>query len=119
MDKKAAGLLGVVAGLAAMGSAQAAVNPAQGTGDVLQAASYADLLKPIPDAAAALRAENAAPQLETVQYYNYGYGYGYYPYSRPYYAYRYPPYYGPYWRHHHHHHAYYRNYHHHHGYWGR
>lgn len=118
MDKKAAGLLGVVAGLATIGSAQAAVAASHGAGDAAPS-SYADLLKPIPDAAATLRAEDAAPRFEPVQYY---YNYGYNPYNNPYYSYNYPPYYGPYWRHHHHHHhAFYRNHHHHHhhGYWGR
>ena len=97
MDKKLAGLIGAVAGVAALGSAgalssaQAAPNP----GEALQAGSYADLLAPIPNASATLKAADAAQAQEAkggmqlAQYYYY--------YGRPYY------------HHHHHHH------HHHHG----
>ena len=60
MDKKIAGLLGAVAALSTLGAVQAAPTPASTT-DVLQANSYADLLQPIPNAAATLKAadENA------------------------------------------------------------
>jgi hypothetical protein len=110
MDKKIAGLLGAVAGLATISSAQAAPEPGPTPSEALQASSYADLLAPIPDAVAALEADNAAraQNLELAQYY------GYYPYSN-YYAYPpYPP--PPYYRHHHHHHHnhYTRHHHHHH-----
>lgn len=58
MDKKIAALLGAVAGVSTMGAAQAAtpVNP----GDALQSSSYADLLAPVPNAVAALIADDAA-----------------------------------------------------------
>jgi hypothetical protein len=46
MDKKIAGLLGAIAGLATIGTAQAAINPAA-VPDTLQASSYTDLLTPI------------------------------------------------------------------------
>ena len=53
MDKKIAGLLGAAAALASFSSAQAApTDPSE----VLKAESYADLLKPIPNALAALEA---------------------------------------------------------------
>jgi hypothetical protein len=60
MDKKIAGLLGAVAALGTLSTVQAAPVPA-GTTDVLQANSYADLLQPIPNAAATLKVvdENA------------------------------------------------------------
>lgn len=120
MDKKAAGLLGAVAGLATIGSAHAAVTGTPASPDVLQASSYAELLQPIPDAVAALRADDAAnsdstaPETEPVQYY--------YNYPIPYYCRN--PYYPCYYRyHHHHHHHFYHHHHHHHhhhhGYWRR
>jgi hypothetical protein len=106
MDKKIAGLLGAVAGLATMSAAQAAVNPAPDASKALAASSYADLLAPIPDAVAQLEADNAArvqkpaePIADDIQVAQY------YPY---------PPY--AYHHHHHHHHHHYRRYsrHHHH-----
>ncbi len=94
MDKKIAGLLGAVAGLATISSAQAAPEPGPAPSEALQASSYADLLAPIPNPVAALEVDNAAraQNLELAQYYNY------YPYSN---YYSYPP---PYYHHHHHHH---------------
>jgi hypothetical protein len=93
MDKKIAGLLGAVAGLATMSAAQAATQPAANPPEALQASSYADLLAPIPNAAAVLRADDAARAeapasgaMEGIQVTQ-----AYYPYQ-------------PYYRHHHHHH---------------
>ena len=60
MDKKIAGLLGAVAALGTLGTAQAAPTPAPS--DVLRANSFADLLEPIPNAAALLQAvDESAP----------------------------------------------------------
>jgi hypothetical protein len=57
MDKKLAGLLGAVAAVSTMGGAQAAsVDPAQ----ALRAASYADLLNPVPNAVALQIADDNA-----------------------------------------------------------
>ena len=57
MDKKIAGLLGAVAAVSTMGGAQAAsVDPAQ----ALRAASYADLLNPVPNAVALQIADDNA-----------------------------------------------------------
>jgi len=102
MDKRIAALLSTVAGVAVMGSAQAATPaaaPSQG-----QASSYADLLSPIPNAVEALKADDAAKaqqkgegEVELAQYYPY-YGYG----SGSYYGYGYR-------RHHHHHHHHQQN----------
>lgn len=113
MDKKTAGLLGAVAGLATMGSAHAAAPPAVNVTEAMQAASYADLLAPIENAVALVQADDAtrAQGLQTVQYYGGGYDHHHhhhhhhhanYPgegYGPP----RYPP---ParYAHHHHHHH---------------
>jgi len=57
MDKRTTGLLGVVAGIATMGSAQAATQPA-----LAQPTSYADLLAPISNAVALLKADAARAQ---------------------------------------------------------
>jgi hypothetical protein len=59
MDKKIAGLLGAVAAVSTMTGAQVATQPAS-TSDALQASSYGDLLAPVPNAVAALNADNAA-----------------------------------------------------------
>ena len=108
MDKKIAGLLGAVAGIATIGAAQAAPQPAQNSSQA--PSSYADLLAPIANPVEALQADNAAraqaPEAELAQYYYYGYGPRYYA----------PPYYYHHHHHHHHHHhrAYYHHHHHHH-----
>jgi hypothetical protein len=56
MDKKIAGLLGAVAALSTMGAAQASPAPT----DPMQANTYADLLNPVPNAVAALAADDEA-----------------------------------------------------------
>ncbi len=106
MDKTVVGLLGAVGALMTVTAGQAATQPASPQA-VLQAASYSDLLRPIPNALETLRALDAqaaeapAAQMEEVQYYpQYGYAPSYYQYR--------------YYHHHHHHHAYYRRWHHHH-----
>src|SRR5512137_1034099 len=98
MDKTIAGVIGAITGLASLdGAAQAATAP---TPDALPGAqSYAELLDPIPNAVALLRAADAAAARETrgetaelngdvqvAQYYH----------------------------NHHHHHRYYHHHHHHH-----
>ena len=86
MDKKIAGLLGAVATLGAFGAAQAAPLAHPAPTDVLEANSFADLLKPIPNAAVLLQAvdesgpvSSADANVQLVQYHHH---------------------------HHHHHHAY-------------
>ena len=88
MDKKIAGLLGAVATLGTFGAAEAAPTPAPA--DVLRANSFAELLEPIPNAAALLQAvDESAPGLsvnenvQLAQFYEHHH-------------------------HHHHHHSYYR-----------
>ena len=98
LDKSIAGLIGAMGALAAGASAHAASAVPNGVVNALQASSYGDLLKPIPNAKALLQASDASPAataadaggdpaIQTVQY-----------------------------RHHHHHHHRYvrRRYHHHH-----
>jgi len=106
MEKTTAGLLGAIASLATMGAAQAATEGAS----PLHAASYAELLAPIPNAKAQLALSNAEllrqyaqARIDLVQEY----------YGGP------PPGYPPPHHHHHHHHDYYPPppppvYHHHH-----
>lgn len=99
MDKSIAGLIGAVGALAAAGPAHAV--PSASLVDAMRIESYADLLKPIPNALAVRQAlaegqtETAPADVITVQYYRH---------------------------HHHHHHRYYRrrshhHHHHHHSYY--
>jgi hypothetical protein len=87
MDKKIAGLLGAAAALSAVNSAQAAAPSTQAE----PAASYRDLLEPVPNALAMLKANDA--QGTTNQ-----------PNGQTRLA----------QHHHHHHHRWWRRYHHHH-----
>src|SRR5487761_1297133 len=101
MDKKIAGLLGAVAGLATLSAAQAAPAPTVAT-EPMQATSYADLLAPVANATELLKADDAiraqqaaAPSSAEPQV-----AQAYYPYPNPP-----PPYaYSRYYHHHHHHH---------------
>jgi NAD(P)-dependent dehydrogenase (short-subunit alcohol dehydrogenase family) len=64
MDKKIAGLLGAVAALSTANAAQASPAPTPVQTEVLKANSYANLLEPIPNAAAILRAvDERGPEL--------------------------------------------------------
>jgi hypothetical protein len=107
MEKRTAGLLGAIAGLATMGAAHASIPPAPNAADMMQASSYADLLTPIPNAAALIKADDAArsqqPKPEgTLQLVDYpGYGVS-------------TPRFRDHHHHHHHHQAYNRHHHHHH-----
>lgn len=115
MDKTVAGLIGAVTLLAAANPAQAAMPVATDLKAAMQAESYADLLKPIPDAVALLResdaaeakAELLAPASEgeaTVQEAQY-----YYPHHHHHHRF-----YRRFYHHHHHHHRFFRRFHHHH-----
>jgi hypothetical protein len=93
MDKSLASLIGAVGVMAVAAPSHAATNMAPALNEIMQVNSYADLLKPIPNAVAMKQAFDEAqssraaePEVLTVQY------------------------------HHHHHHRYYRRryYHHHH-----
>jgi len=65
MDKKIAGLLGAVAAVSTMGTAQAAPTP--NPTETLRANSFAELLEPIPNAAALLQAVDEKSQAETAE----------------------------------------------------
>lgn len=89
MDKKLAGLLGAVGALASVNNVQAAI-PADPT-ELLKARSYADLLSPVPNAMAVLKAVDKAAidNKESVRVAQYYYDHHH---------------------HHHHHNSYYRRY---------
>ena len=103
MDKKIAGLLGAAAALTAVNSPQAA---APSTTALESAATYGDLLEPIPNALALLKTEDtkgttdtrANGQTRLAQHHHH----------------HHHRYYRRYWHHHHHHHRYYHHHHHHH-----
>ena len=109
MDKSLAGVIGAVTALAAAAPLQAA-NAAPPTMDAaMQASSYADLLNPIPNALALLKASGAAETqgtegaaseseatVQQVQYHHHHHHHHRYFRRRRY-------------HHHHHHHAYYGN----------
>ncbi|MEL6061729.1 MULTISPECIES: hypothetical protein [unclassified Methylobacterium] len=115
MDKTVAGLVGAVTLLAAVDPAQAAMPAPVRLQAAMQAESYADLLKPIPDAVALLKESDAAAQAEplpaasesdaTVQQAQYYYHHHHHHHHR---------FFRPFYHHHHHHHRYFRRYHHHH-----
>jgi hypothetical protein len=114
MDKKIAGLLGAVASLGTFSAAEAA--PAPAPTDALRANSYADLLEPIPNAAALLQAiDESAPapsvrdNVQVAQFYHHHHHHHHHHHSqyRRYYEPRVvvvPPRYRRYHHHHHHHH---------------
>jgi hypothetical protein len=117
MEKKIAGLLGAMATLGAFNAAQAAPTPAPAPSDVLRANSFAELLDPIPNAAALLKAVDESPapsadeNVKLAQYYHHHHHHHHHSSYRRY---------GPvvvvprYRRHHHHHH-----HHHHHSFYPR
>ena len=89
MDKKIAGLLGAVGALASLNNVQAAT-PADPT-ELLKARSFADLLDPIPNAMAVLKAVDEAASKKDAKV-------------------RVAQYYDHHHHHHHHHSSYYRRY---------
>lgn len=112
MDKKIAGLLGAVAALTSADAAQAAMQPAPNPAETMRAASYADLLTPIPDALALLSADDAARAQRTaaegadgVQVAQYHHHHHHHHHRRLLIIRR---------HHHHHHHHHFRRHHHHH-----
>jgi len=89
MDKKLMGVLAAIGAVAPMSAAQAAVSPAEAA-QAMSAGSYAELLRPIPNAASVLKVvdeQPSPPSGEAVRVAQY---------------------------HHHHHHHHRRHYHHHH-----
>ena len=123
MEKKIAGLLGAMATLGAFNAAEAAPTPSPAPTDVLRANSFADLLEPIPNAAALLKAvdesrpaPSADENVQLAQYYHHHHHHHHHHHSQ-YRRYGYDEYeYAPrviivprrYRHHHHHHHSFYR-----------
>jgi G3E family GTPase len=116
MDKKVAGLVGAISSLGAMNTVEAS---AAQNAEVLSARSYAELVQPIPNAVALLKAAEAAdaaramaaernPNVRLAQYWghhhhhhhryyhhhhhhhHHHHRHGYYPYQYPYQPYQYP-----------------------------
>ena len=114
MDKKIAGLLGAVAALTSLDAAQAATQPAPNPTEAMRAASYSDLLTPISNAVAVLKADDEAlarrstnESVDGVQVAQifYHHHHHHHHHHRRLYIFR---------HHHHHHHHHFRRYHHHH-----
>jgi hypothetical protein len=108
VDQKIVGIVGAVAGLASLDATQGAATAAPNPQGLSSAKSYAELLDPIPNALAVLRAADAAAAsaaqtqtpgevsgVELAQYYYHHH------------------------HHHHHHHRYFRHHHHHNWWWRR
>lgn len=117
MEKKIAGVLGAVAALGALSTAQAATGP--NPADVLTANTYADLLEPIPNAPQVLQALDSQPATQTaeanvqvaqlyIRHHHHHHHHGYYHHHH--HHWRAPVVVVPRRRYHHHHH-----HHHHHG----
>jgi hypothetical protein len=120
MEKKIAGLLGAMATLGAFNAAEAAPIPSPAPTDILRANSFADLLEPIPNAAALLQAvdesrpsASADENVQLAQYYHHHHHHHHSQYRRYYdeprviivpRRYRYYRHH----HHHHHHHSFYR-----------
>jgi hypothetical protein len=124
MEKKIVGLLGAMATLGAFNGAEAAPAPPPAPTDVLRANSFADLLEPIPNAAALLKAvdesrpaPSADENVQLAQFYHHHHHHHHHHHSqyRRGYGYDYAPRviivprrYRHHHHHHHHHHSFYR-----------
>ena len=125
MDKKTVGLIGAVTALAAAGSAPVALAAPVSIDAAMTVRSYADLLKPIPNATVLLEASNAEeaakaellpPAVEgdatvqNAQYYHHHHHHHFGPrFGGPFFHHHHHGYYRRFYRHHHHHHHF-RNY---------
>jgi hypothetical protein len=115
MEKKIAGLLGAMVALGAFNSAEAAPIPSPAPTDVLRANSFADLLDPIPNAAALLQAidestpvPSANENIQLAQYHHHHHHHHHHHGWRRYGPVVVVPRYRHHHHHHHHHHSYYR-----------
>jgi hypothetical protein len=117
MDSKVVGVIGAIAGLASLDTAQAAPVSGANANQLAPARSYAELLEPIPNAVALLQAAEAADaarilseepdaKLQLVWHHHH-----HHHHWRHHHHHRW-------WRHHHHHHHHWwRHHHHHHHHW--
>ena len=122
MEKKIAGLLGAMATLGAFNGAEAAPMPSPAPTDILRANSFADLLEPIPNAAALLQAvdesrpaPSADENVQLAQFYHHHHHHHHHSQYRRYGYEEYAPRviivprrYRHHHHHHHHHHSFYR-----------
>src|SRR5579864_192076 len=118
MDKKIVGVLGASAALLAAEAAEAAMPVTASPFNSLSASSYAELLSPVPNAVAALKADDAARSQEPsgeVQLARYHHHHHHHHHWRHHHHHHH------HWRHHHHHHHHHarHHHHHHHHFWGR
>ena len=118
MESKIAGLLGAVAALGTITGAQASSAPTPNPSDTLRASSYADLLEPIPNALAVLRAVDAAEAARSeqtaetdatvvqVQYHHHHNRWRrhHHHHNRWWFRHHHHHHHNRWWRHHHHHH---------------
>ncbi len=125
MDTKTVGWIGAVAALAAASPAPAALAAPVSIDAAMKAASYADLLTPIPNATALLQASNAEEAakaellppavegdatLQDAQYYHHHHHHHFGPrFGGPFFHHHHHGYYRRFYRQHHHHHHF-RNY---------
>jgi hypothetical protein len=107
VDQKIVGIVGAVAGLAALDVTQGAATAAPNPQGFTNAKSYAELLDPIPNALALLQENDAraaqdqkASGVELAQYHHHHHHHHHHWWRR--------------YHHHHHHHHWWRRYHHHH-----
>ena len=106
MDKRIAGLLGAAAALTAVGTAHATTTRAN---DLQTPTSYRDLLEPVPNALALLKADDSlraqdlpSGDVQLAQYHHHHHHH--HVIRRPF---------RPFFRYHHHHHRYHHHHHHH------
>jgi hypothetical protein len=118
MDRKIAGVIGAITGLAALDSAAQATPAVTADSGNLNARSFAELLDPIPNAVAALRAADAAAARETRDESADGQNgvqvAGYHHHHHRYWHYHHHHHHHRVWRWYHHHHRYHHHHHHHH-----
>jgi hypothetical protein len=112
---KVVGIVGAVSGLAALDSAQAAGLESPNTTGLTAAKSYAELLEPIPNALAVLRAVDAAEAARSAQETATDADVTLVQYHDHHHRWRHHHHHNRWWRrHHHHHHNRWRRHHHHH-----
>jgi hypothetical protein len=116
MDKTIVGLIGALSGLAALDTAQAAPIAGPNATGLGPARSYAELLDPIPNAVAVLRAVEAAEAARVEEDADAGVQLvGYHHHHRWWYRHHHHHHHHHrWWYYHHHHHRYHHHHHHHH-----
>jgi hypothetical protein len=111
---KVVGLVGAISGLATLDGAQAASLESPNTTGLTPARSYAELLEPIPNALAVLRAVDAAEATRSAQEAGADANVTLVQYHHHHHRVRHHHHHNRWWRHHHHHNRWWRRHHHHH-----